>query len=229
MRITTEHLQTDTILMDSGLGAEGERTSAHHGLAFRRALSALADDPRRERIYLSDLLEALGEGALTALMLVFALPNALPAPPGTSAVLGLPLLFLTAQLMIGRPTWLPALIARRSVSRDHFATLMRRTTPWLARAERLLHPRLAPFTGPLAMRLVGALCLVLALVLFLPIPFGNIPPAIAISAVALGLLARDGAWVLAGSAIGIAALAIAWGVIVAVLRYGGELLLRVLG
>ena len=78
-------------------------------------------------------------------------------------------------------------------------------------------------------RLVGVLCLVLALVLFLPIPFGNIPPAIAISVIALGLLARDGAWVLVGSAIGVVSIAIVWGVVVALLRYGGDLLARVLG
>ena len=189
----------------------------------------MAEDGARERIFLSDLFDALGERALIALMLVFALPNALPAPPGTSAVLGLPLLFLTAQLTAGRPAWLPAVIARRSVTREHFGTLMRRTAPWLARAEWMLRPRLSSLTGALGMRLVGALCLVLAAVLFLPIPFGNMPPAIAISVIALGLLARDGAWVLAGSAIGVASIAIAWGVVVAVLRYGSELLMRVAG
>jgi hypothetical protein len=202
---------------------------AREGLAFRRALAALAEDAGRERIFLSDLLDALGERALTALMLVFALPNALPAPPGTSALLGLPLLFLTAQMTTGRPAWLPAMIARRSVTREHFETLMRRTTPWLTRAAGMLRPRLSSLTGPLAMRLVGALCLVLALVLFLPIPFGNMPPAIAISVIALGLLARDGAWVLAGSAIGVVSIAIAWGVVLALLRYGGDLLMRVFG
>ena len=80
------------------------------GLAFRRALHALAEDVHRERIFLSDVLDALGERALTTLMLVFALPNALPAPPGTSAVLGLPLLCLSAQLTTGRPPWLPAIV-----------------------------------------------------------------------------------------------------------------------
>lgn len=191
-------------------------------------LAGLAADVRRERIFLSDLLEALGERALTTLMLVFALPNTLPAPPGTSAVLGLPLLFLTAQLTAGQPPWLPAVITRRSVTREHFAKAMRRTAPWLTRAEWMLQPRLAALTGPLAERLVGALCLVLALVLFLPIPFGNIPPAIAISVIALGLLARDGAWVLIGSVIGVVSIAIVWGVLVALLRYGGDLLARFL-
>ena len=199
------------------------------GLAFRRPLHALAEDVQRERIFLSDVLDALGERALTTLMLVFALPNALPAPPGTSAVLGLPLLFLSAQLTTGRPPWLPAIIARRSVTREHFAALVRRTAPWLTRAEWMLQPRLAALTGPLAERVVGLLCLVLALVLFLPIPFGNIPPAIAISVIALGLLARDGTWVLIGSAIGVVSIAIVWGVVVALLRYGGDLLARILG
>ena len=39
---------------------------------------------------------------------------------------------------------------------------------------------------------MGAACLLLAIILFLPIPFGNIPPAFAISAFALGILERDG-------------------------------------
>ena len=216
--------------MDSGLGDSTNRDARHEGLAFRRALAAHADDASRERICLSDLLEALGgERAQTALILVFALPNALPAPPGTSAVLGLPLLFLTAQLTSGLPPWLPGVIARRSVTRAHFAALLHRTAPWIARAEGLLRPRLSALTGALGRRLVGALCLVLAFVLFLPIPLGNMPPAIAISMIALGLIARDGAWVLAGSALGVAAIAIVWGVVLAVLRYGGEWLMRLMG
>ena len=49
-------------------------------------------------------------------------------------------------------------------------------------------------------RVVGLLCLLLAIVLPLPIPFGNVVPAATISLFALGLLARDGLAVLAGLA-----------------------------
>ena len=47
-------------------------------------------------------------------------------------------------------------------------------------------------------RLIGAACLLLAVILVLPIPLGNLPPAVAICAFALGLLQRDGVAVLVG-------------------------------
>jgi hypothetical protein len=40
--------------------------------------------------------------------------------------------------------------------------------------------------------------MLLAVILFLPIPFGNIPPAFAIAAFALGILERDGLATLVG-------------------------------
>jgi hypothetical protein len=40
--------------------------------------------------------------------------------------------------------------------------------------------------------MTGAACLLLAIVLVLPIPFGNVPSAFGISAFALGILERDG-------------------------------------
>ena len=67
-----------------------------------------------------------------------------------------------------------------------------------ARAERLLRPRLLWLTCALGERLIGAVCLFLAVVLVLPIPFGNMLPAAAISLLALGVLERDGLWVIAG-------------------------------
>jgi hypothetical protein len=52
--------------------------------------------------------------------LVFAFSNVLPAPPGVSGVLGLPLIYLSFQMMLGRMPWLPHIIADRSVPLDKF-------------------------------------------------------------------------------------------------------------
>jgi hypothetical protein len=155
-------------------------------------LNDLASRPARA-ISLGDVLDAFGDRAFGALMLVFAAPNMLPLPPGLSAVLGAPLLFVTAQLMLGRPTlWMPGLIRRQSISRGFFALLTTKLSPLLRRAERLLRPRLTLLFHSVPERIVGAACLLLAIILLLPIPFGNIPPAWAIAAFALGILERDG-------------------------------------
>jgi hypothetical protein len=181
-------------------------------------LQALGRDPARERVAIGDLLLALGERAFGALLFLFAVPNVLPAPPGTSAVLGAPLVFLATQLCLGRQAWLPEVVAQRSMTRADFARLVGRIGPWLARAERLLRPRWGALTRPPAERAIGFVCLLLALVLVLPIPLGNVLPALAISVLALGLLARDGLWVLIGVAATAAALALVSGVVFALVK-----------
>ena len=60
-------------------------------------LRQLAGDKSRERISIGDFFEVMGDRATGALILILALPNLVPTPPGTSAVLGAPLLFLAAQ------------------------------------------------------------------------------------------------------------------------------------
>ncbi|MDW6025349.1 exopolysaccharide biosynthesis protein [Mesorhizobium sp. BAC0120] len=188
------------------------------GRRFSEILIEIASDPGRERVSVGDLLRAMGDRAFGALMLVFALPNVLPTPPGTSAILGLPLVFLAAQLMLGQKPWLPEVVARRSISRTDFAALTERATPWLARAERLLKPRLYSCVRAPAEYLIGGICLVLAVILVLPIPLGNIPPAFAVCLFSFAIIERDGLWAIAGWVIAIASLVIVGGVMFALAK-----------
>lgn len=183
-------------------------------------LSQIAVDETREQIAFADLLTALHGRAFGALMIIFAFPNILPSPPGLAGVLGLPLVFLSAQMMLGRLPWLPAFIAKRSLPRTTFVALITRASPWLARAERLLRHRLAPLTSAPAQRVVGLVCLILSLVLILPIPFGNMLPSIAICLFALGVLERDGVWIIAGLLFSIFALGFVGGMAYAVIQSG---------
>lgn len=191
---------------------------APSGPALSDVLFDIASDTTRPRISIGQLLHALDDRALAALLLIFALPNAIPMPPGTSSVLGAPLVFLTAQLMLALAPWLPRFIANRSVARTDFAAVVARLAPWLARAERLLRPRLLWLTSKPGERLIGLVCLFLAVVLVLPIPFGNMLPAAAISLLALGVLERDGVWVIAGLATAVAATVLISGVLAGMLH-----------
>jgi len=189
-------------------------------------LLRLAQDGTRERIAVGDLLRALGDRALGALIFIFAVPNVIPVPPGVSTVLGAPLLFLSVQLMFGLRPWLPALVAKRSISREDLATLVRRVVPWLAKAEKLLRPRVRVLAGPPAEYLVGLVCLLLACILVLPIPLGNALPALAISLMALGVLERDGLWVLVGLLTAVVSVVVVYGVVFAMAKAALYLLAR---
>lgn len=199
------------------------------GVRLSDVLNRIANDDSRERIAIGDLLDVMQERAFGPLLLIFSLPNVLPTPPGTSSVLGAPLIFLTIQLALGRDPWLPRFIASRSIARADFAKFIGRATPWLAKAERLLRPRLGMFAHPPAEYVVGAMCFVLAVVLVLPIPLGNMLPALAICLLALGILERDGIWVLAGMTVGVGSLGVVWGVVWAFVKAGLYLIKSLIG
>jgi len=198
------------------------------GPTLSELLHGMAQQVGRERVSVRDLIDALGDRALGALLFLFAFPNVLPVPPGTSAVLGAPLVFLAAQLMVGRGPWLPRLLSRRSMSQADFATLVRRISPWLKRGESMLRPRLGWLARPPMEFAIGAVCLVLALVLVLPIPLGNMLPAVAISLLALAIVERDGLWVLAGLGVALVSAGVVSGVIFAGLKLAVLLFERLL-
>lgn len=215
MRSDTEYDETyEARRLRLGKHRRAKRPRAH----FSEILRTIAQDETRERVSVGDLLAAMGDRAFGALMLIFALPNVIPTPPGTSAILGAPLVFLAAQMALGRKPWLPKVVAARSMTRQDFSGLVDRLAPWLARAEKLLRPRLSALTVSPAENVIGLLCLVLSLVLVLPIPLGNMLPAFAISLFAFAILERDGIWVIAGLVFFGVSLSVAAGVIFALFK-----------
>ncbi|WP_284775590.1 exopolysaccharide biosynthesis protein [Agrobacterium sp. lyk4-40-TYG-31] len=176
-------------------------------------LQALAGDKSRARISVGDLLSAMGDRAFGALMLVFALPNIVPTPPGTSAITGTPLVFLAAQLFAGKSPWLPHVIADRSLAREDFARVVQKIVPVLLWVQKLLRPRMEGLLSPVFERFIGLICLLLAVILALPIPLGNILPAIAICCCSFALLERDGLFALLGGVLSVISVAIVSGVI----------------
>ena len=166
-------------------------------------LTAIAEAEDRDRISIGDLLEALKRRALGALMFIFAIITALPMPPGVSAVVGAPLVFLSAQLMLGMNAWLPRIITDRSLSRVDFHRVVKAASPWLARAEGIMKPRFEFLAKRPAVYFAGLVTFVMSLLVLLPIPGANMAPSIAICIIALGLLERDGIWIVLGALVGI--------------------------
>ncbi len=184
-----------------------------------------------ERVSLGDVLGVMRDRAFGVLMILLAAPNLLPvAIPGISTILGTPLVILAVQMMIGcnRP-WLPSWLTGRSLARRDFQMVVRRLVPPLRRVERLLQPRLALLVSPAVERAMGALCLVLAVVMVLPIPFGNSLPGLAIAVIALGLIERDGVAVLIGAVLSLVALGVAATVVLVIFKAVLFVLLGALG
>ena len=159
------------------------------------------------------MVDAFDARAYGPLIVLFAAPNMLPvALPGISAVLGVPLILLTAQMMIGlRRPWLPEFLRRRSLARGDLR-VAGRSHRAAARPHRGHDPAAAPAPdqrlghaadrrggrGPRHHRLpAGALRQRL--------------PGLALVLMAVGLLGRDGLAVVVGGLVGVAGLVVVSG------------------
>jgi len=180
-----------------------------------------------ERLTMSDIVERLEDRAFGLLMLLLALPNSLPMPgiPFVSTVTGTPLAFFAGQLALGSHTpWLPERLLRQSIGRAQLLRALEVIDPYVKRVERLLKhrwPWLATGTGE---RVAAAVAFVLAVILALPIPGGNLLPALAIDFIAFGIIERDGVCVAVGGVLTVIALAVVAVVLDLGFKFGAFLL-----
>jgi hypothetical protein len=171
----------------------------------RQPLSAILREVSEQTgptISVGELTERFGGRAMGALLLVFGLACTLPLPPGGTTIFGAPLVLLAPQVAAGsRAPWLPGRLRRKAVAVADFRKGLPRVLVWLERVEALSRPRLPFLFGGWGDRAIGATCTVLALVLILPIPLGNILPAASVSVLSFSLLQRDGLLALLGYAL----------------------------
>ena len=166
---------------------------------FSQVLEDIGDkhDPK---LYLGELVNAFGERGFGALMLCFGLMNiAIGIIPGTTTILGAPLLLMGLQLMTRQDQlWLPKWALRRWIERAAYRSGLEKVLPRVKQVERLSRPRLSIMTSQVSEVLIGVATVALAFILILPIWGGNLVPALIISTFGFGLMQRDGLVVLVG-------------------------------
>lgn len=181
------------------------------------------DNPK---LSVAELVEAFGERAFGALILILALMSLFPWPPGGKAVFSAPIILLSLELAVQRDTvWLPRWLLRASVSREVYRKASARGLKPIRAVERLSKPRLPILTGEASDAIVGAVCVLLGIMLALPVPLGDMLPALTLAVFGLALTQRDGLAIIAGgigTLLCAAYLVLIWATVVAI----GE---RVLG
>jgi hypothetical protein len=185
------HLSASPDTDKSHLGATGEPTSQ----VLLRAVRGESD-----KVSVKEILDALDARSFGLAVLLFSLPSVVPMPPGVPTVVGIILLIVAVQMVIGREDlWLPGILSKREFDRKALVGAFEGLAPKLAVIERVMKPRLLFVTGRIGAVFIGVIVLIMAVVLILPLPpGGNFPPALACAVLGLGLAQRDGFIVLAG-------------------------------
>jgi hypothetical protein len=191
-------------------GAGGARHDARQRASATQMFEDIGAAGTGERVYVRDMLAAMKGRAFGMAALAFALPVCFPMPPGVPTVAGVGLSVVAIQMALGNEKlWLPKWLREKSISRSKLQAAIRQMMPKLHQLEKAAKPRLMPLTSPLGQRLFGIVMLVLAVMLILPIPiFGNMPLGFAAAILALGLIERDGFFVIGGLLATVAAILI---------------------
>lgn len=170
----------------------------HREAGTRVLLDAMLEGDHAQDLRFADLLAGLGRRAFGMMLFVASLPAFIPVPGVAGAISGPLCALVGLQLLVGlRRPWLPGFIARRGPKRASLVKFDNMLSPWLARLERLVRPRMTQVLDHrLAAMFTGLLLSVLGLLLALPIPFTNYLFGALMVAFALALLERDGALML---------------------------------
>jgi hypothetical protein len=196
-----------------------------NGMAWRLRRAAVR--LRTERVPLKHLLDVHGTGGHGSLLMLMAAPCVLPVP-GLGTVMGLGIAALAWAMWCGRTAdGLPERVAGLSLPRVWARRVLALLARVYAAASRLARPRLG-HVRTLGLRTwIPLMVAWLAVLIILPIPFGNVLPALALMLLGVGLVFLDG--LLVALAAAVASLATAFPVALSVAAAGwGPNALRVL-
>jgi hypothetical protein len=155
-----------------------------------RVLQEVIRQAPAEYVTVGWLTSALHRHSLGIIMLSLGL---LATTPVGSTVLGLMLVVMAVQLIVGRaePVF-PHFITTRRLPTKQLRRLGGRAIHVLKYLEKVVHPRW-PMTFEVAKPAVGIMVLLLTVVLLLtPVPLSNVAPAMVISLIFLAYVEEDG-------------------------------------
>jgi hypothetical protein len=177
-------------------------------------LRGLLDNNTDKSFTVRKILGSLGTSSFGTSLMVFSIPEVLPIPvPGLSAIVVIPTGIISAQMTMGKKEIvLPKWLLKRSVPRKPLAGAIRAILPILERLEKTVKPRWKWMTSRAAKRFLGAFILFLSGLMALPVPGTNMPLAISVFIIALGLVERDGAMITAGILLGLASMVLLGGI-----------------
>jgi len=180
----------------------------------------VGDDPT---LTMDEMVEAFGDRGIGAMILVLSLLALVPWPPGGKAVFAAPIILLSVELATQQnEVWLPRWLLKASLARTAYRAATAKLIRPIRFVENLTRPRLTLFTGPVSEVVVGIVCVLLAVMMALPIPFGDMLPGMALVFFALGIMQKDGVAVLlggVGALVSAAYLVLIWATVVEVTEH----------
>ncbi|MFA4938796.1 exopolysaccharide biosynthesis protein [Brevundimonas sp.] len=176
----------------------GKQDDVSHNVT--RLLRRLADDGGDAGLTLHEIRDRLDERAYGLLILLLSIPCLVPGLYGVPQVVGLIVILLAGQMLVGREEpWLPRWFLNlrcKGVWLKAMADFAETKLGWI---DRLSRPRLRRFADGPGEKLAAVFMILATLTIVMPLT--NTIPSVALALLSVGLIQRDGLFVLAGTAV----------------------------
>lgn len=198
--------------------------SRDHDAPLHERLRGAAQALQGERVSVAELAAAHGPAAQGTMLVLLAVPCLLPMA-GVGTLLGLGLVAVALAMWRGQAASLPPRVASLALPLGGAQRVLRVIADFYDFAGRWSRVRLEHLVRDGRCRGSAVLVGAMAVLIVLPIPFGNVLPALSLTAFGLGLVFRDGAVALAGGVLAALAVLFTAGLGLAAWHWGVEGLL----
>ena len=165
-----------------------------------RLLRRLADDGGETGLTLHEIRDRLDERAYGLLILLLSSPCLVPGLYGVPQVVGLIVILLAGQILVGREEpWLPRWFLNLRCKGAWLKAMADFAESKLGWIDRLSRPRLRRFADGPGEKLAAVFMILATLTIVMPLT--NTIPSVALALLSVGLIQRDGLFVLAGCAV----------------------------
>ena len=179
-----------------------------------QAIEDVVNSSSADKISIADLVNAMEAIGFGLILVIFAFAAIMPLPPPIPNIFSIPIIIFAIQMILGYDSpKLPKKIGKIMINRSIIAKIVQKSSKYISKIEKILKPRFSFIVSKFFERILGLIIFILALAVVIPMPFTNFIPGIGIILISLGLLAKDGLFVIIGSAIG------AMGVVISVLAF----------
>lgn len=169
---------------------------------LKETLTNLLKEANHEAVTYRTICNALAGKGYPLLLIFLSLPFSTPVSiPGLSTSFGIAIGFIGLRMAFGYHPWWPEWIMKKTISYSLLEKIIKMILRLMDFLQKFSYPRMTFFTiDPILHRIHGLLIFFLGLILALPlpIPLSNIPPALAVLFISLGLLENDGVFIMIG-------------------------------
>lgn len=169
-------------------------------------LRELGEKDQNGETKVSQIMEEFHENGILLSMIFFALPVAvpLPYPPGFTTIMGLPLMILSVQMILGsKQIKLPTKINNYTIKNSTLKKVSDKSVPLIKSVEKYIKPRYGFAKSVYCEQIVGIVSFLAAVAVAVPLPLTSAMPAQGITIISLGFLNRDGLVIVAGISVAI--------------------------